>query len=284
MFDLSGPLSRARSCVGCHIGSSSGDQDVNHDLIAAGHPRLNFEYASYLAAYPRHWREPEGYDEAKAWAVGQAVVAEAAMKLLEGRARSVAADGKAPWPEFSEYACFSCHRELPATIGDTPGHDASRPRLPWATWPLAMIPSLAGDRLTDPVSLRAEMVLEEPDPARVTGLAREFSDALGRLGERLDAETFESGRVDRLIEILTRGSGPNRAETWDAAVQRQLGLAALVRSRGGPTSPAIPPEVRSAIEAARNLLAFPPGYDSPHRVDSSIPPGIRDDDKARPRE
>src|SRR5262249_44695634 len=34
-------LSRARACVTCHVGKR--DADVNHDLIAAGHPRLVFE-------------------------------------------------------------------------------------------------------------------------------------------------------------------------------------------------------------------------------------------------
>src|SRR5262249_35632430 len=38
---------RARLCAGCHVGAPG--MDVNHDLIAAGHPRLNFEFAAYQA-------------------------------------------------------------------------------------------------------------------------------------------------------------------------------------------------------------------------------------------
>src|SRR5262249_17333411 len=70
---------RAEVCVACHVGS--GDSDVNHDLIAAGHPRLRFEFGAYLANYPRHWSETKDKEgradfEAQAWLIGQAVSAQ----------------------------------------------------------------------------------------------------------------------------------------------------------------------------------------------------------------
>lgn len=52
---------RATVCVRCHIGPApSADpnapqQEVNHVLIAAGHPRLNFELKAFHDAYPSHW-------------------------------------------------------------------------------------------------------------------------------------------------------------------------------------------------------------------------------------
>src|SRR5262245_1134822 len=52
---LSDPAVRAEVCAGCHVGAPG--RDVNHDLIAAGHPRLNFDYATYLRALPPHWAE-----------------------------------------------------------------------------------------------------------------------------------------------------------------------------------------------------------------------------------
>src|SRR5262249_30603804 len=45
---------RARLCAECHVGESL-DRQVNHDLMAGGHPRLVFELAGYHAMYPRHW-------------------------------------------------------------------------------------------------------------------------------------------------------------------------------------------------------------------------------------
>ncbi len=64
---------RVAVCARCHVGGS--DREVNHDLIAAGHPRLAFEYTSFQRHpnYQPHWKERAfGKDfEARAWVIGQ---------------------------------------------------------------------------------------------------------------------------------------------------------------------------------------------------------------------
>ena len=94
-------------------------RDVNHDLIAAGHPRLNFEFAAFSTNLPPHWntKRTKPADPAQAWKVGQAMSAHAAADLLAYRACPKA--GSAPWPEFAEYDCFACHRELATTLRPT---------------------------------------------------------------------------------------------------------------------------------------------------------------------
>jgi hypothetical protein len=93
---------RAEVCAGCHVGKHAPhgllEQDVNHDLIAAGHPRLSFELSAFLDNMPAHWDErdenagPVGPNHraadfpARAWAVGQLATAKAALELLEARA------------------------------------------------------------------------------------------------------------------------------------------------------------------------------------------------------
>src|SRR5262249_43821647 len=57
------------------------------------HPRLNFEFATFLANLPRHWKEALGgkSDPARgmtAWALGQVVSARAALELLAWRGGS----------------------------------------------------------------------------------------------------------------------------------------------------------------------------------------------------
>jgi hypothetical protein len=178
MTDLSTPSSRAKTCVACHVGDRSRGMDMNHDLIAAGHPRLNFEFSSYLATYPKHWKEKTGDRsdfEAKSWAVGQVVTARAVLQLLADRAiaSKPGAIRKAPapeaiWPEFSESECFSCHHGL---VKDGPlqseAHTQGKPgKLPWATWPLAMLPDLAkaGQVETKVEPLKAEMAKLDRGP------------------------------------------------------------------------------------------------------------------------
>ena len=104
---------RARACVGCHVGTP--ESNVDHDLIAAGHPVLRFEFATYYANLPPHWDikkskvgDPRDF-EARAWATGQLVAASSAMELLAHRADPVT--GKT-WPEFAEFDCFACHHDL----------------------------------------------------------------------------------------------------------------------------------------------------------------------------
>src|SRR5262249_48335933 len=127
-------------------------RDVNHDLIAAGHPRLNFEFAAFQANMPKHWEptadEKKPEYEFKSWAVGQAASAKAALDLLAYRA----GHESQPWPEFTEYGCFACHHDLGASKDkdkgyvdwrQTPEHyKGRRPgALPWGTWYFALLPA-----------------------------------------------------------------------------------------------------------------------------------------------
>ncbi len=122
---------RAQTCLKCHVGSPG--RDVNHDLIAAGHPRLVFEYASSLARLPKHWSEKKvSHFNVNCWSIGQFASARSALALLRVRAQS-AVDDMAPWPEFAEYNCHHCHHALGghwylANSGSPSGQTA------WGTW------------------------------------------------------------------------------------------------------------------------------------------------------
>ena len=254
--DLAGPRARAEACVSCHVGDRSRGMEVGHDLIAAGHPRLRFEYASHLAALPRHWRE-EGETAtsgAKSWAVGQAVAARASLRLLAARA-----EGDGPWPEFSESECFACHH-VPAAAGPIrdPGAIGS-PR--WAAWSSAMLPLVAADRPDVAAAwagVRAEMERPEPDAPAVAAKAHAGLEALDAWIRAMDASNFDAARVEAWQIRLTR-PGPTVAESWDEAAQRFLALEAFARASG-----------RSGPDPAS--LAFPPGYDSPRQGrDATLP-------------
>ena len=64
--DLRNPYVRANTCVACH-------ENVDRELLKAGHPELIFELDGQTAAEPRHWMERTGWDGGRAWLVGQAV-------------------------------------------------------------------------------------------------------------------------------------------------------------------------------------------------------------------
>jgi len=135
LFDIG---ERAVMCAGCHVGARADDtrgypvRDMNHDMIAAGHPRLNFDFAEYLRWLRPHWQEADASPEfeVKAWLVGRAAHTEAAAKLTADR-ESRGKAGSAPWPEFAEFSCVSCHHKLAdgfASAGAKPAPQVLWPR------------------------------------------------------------------------------------------------------------------------------------------------------------
>ena len=146
MTPVGDPAAVAETCVGCHVGAPADlkeglpVRDMNHDMIAAGHPRLTFEFGVFLANLPPHWNEeakkPDECSGVRAWAVGQVVAAQAALNLLADRA----ADKTRPWPEFAEYDCFACHHDLsdPSWRRER-GYGGRAPgSLPWGGWYFTM--------------------------------------------------------------------------------------------------------------------------------------------------
>ena len=66
MRDLKNLYVRANTCVACH-------QNVDTNLVFAGHPELIFELDGQCVTEPKHWREAPNWSGAQAWLVGQAV-------------------------------------------------------------------------------------------------------------------------------------------------------------------------------------------------------------------
>ena len=279
--DLNTPLARAKACVGCHVGAEN--QDVNHDLIAAGHPRLTFEFSAFQQKLPKHWdTKAERADpafEAQSWAVGQAVSLSAAAKLLAARAK-LAGEHKAPWPEFAEFDCFACHHDL-----QNKSWRRSTPRggalgLPgWGTWYLPMAGSLAAEspevlrvetaslqQSLDELSRSAQASWRTPNTtdlstkaAQVAGQASVWAKALD------DPKKYNAQAVTRLLEWATGDRG-QLAQDWDGAAQLYLGIVALHESarrrQGAQPREAIAAQ-NKAFAAALKKLEFPRNFDSP---------------------
>jgi hypothetical protein len=274
---------RAEVCAGCHVGrrhDPSGviDRDMNHDLIAAGHPRLNFEFSAYLANMPPHWVE-KGQNAAadfpaRAWVVGQVATAKAAAELLHGRA----ADSSAPWPEFSEYDCYACHHSLADQAWrQTP--TPSKPRLgrpEWASWFAPMTLELATDGTLGDASVaaaydRARQAVggtwDADDKGRneAARRAEELAQALDGWLRRLEPATLDAATVDRLLRTLRSADAWAKAHNWDAAAQRYLALVPLRQALVKLDPARDDPKLREELEKLLERLRFPPGEDGPGR-------------------
>lgn len=138
-FQDTKPLtSRAAICTQCHVGPGPSMHDgqtpapiydVNHDLIAAGHPRLDFEFNSYLENLPAHWnrkadeeRRPGSF-HFDAWRLGRRQTQVQQVKLDEIRKGANGID------DFASQACHDCHHHLAAPAWRQGVNHPSRPRL-----------------------------------------------------------------------------------------------------------------------------------------------------------
>ena len=123
MNDLNDPGVQAKTCAGCHVGAKAERglpiRDMNHDMIAAGHPRLEFDFPHFQEKLATHWQpkhrgtgENPGSDAMlHAWLHGQIATEEAYCELSLDRIARANTD-RSPFPEFADWNCSQCHHRL----------------------------------------------------------------------------------------------------------------------------------------------------------------------------
>jgi hypothetical protein len=242
-------IRRAEMCIGCHVGQvGTGDGsrgDVTHELIAAGHPRLAFEFSAYMANMPVHW-DPAAHaakSEASAWVVGQALSAEAAKQLHAKHA----ARGSI---EFADYDCFACHHDLQNESWRQIESDAAPGELKLNTWYTGMFGRVQALSKLDLKSATA------PESAKALEAWINGQDSAGLL--------------QVMADVATPGA---RALPWDDATQCYLALLALdnarrddLRSPGGEASEN-DKKIRETIKLLNQELSFPKDLNSPRNYD-----------------
>ena len=280
---------RARMCASCHVGDH--DRDMNHDLIAAGHPALRFEMASHHARLPKHWRDQGeadwGRHESALWAAGAIASADAWFSLQQGRATKKTA--VSTWPELSAYDCGSCHQHLRLQEGSSVPV-AAFPSVPplrqpqtgqlgkarVAVWDLAPLiylsklpegslavnqpPAIDASRVIENLGLlRVEMgKLSGSSAGEVDALATRLRGELAALATEIEPSLCLASPPDLVALLGAVADTADPSETWDTAAQFYLLMAASqhVWPAGGRG------ELIDQARAIRRGLAFPPGVDS----------------------
>jgi hypothetical protein len=273
MWDTWSPAGRVRTCTPCHVGSAGAD--VNHDLIAAGHPRLAFDFSAYQALLPHHWQDEKDRVPGKsararadwdtvAWLVGEALTTEAALKLLEARAAS------SIWPEFAEYNCYACHHQLQ---GKSWRQDrdlaragkAGRPpgSLAWNDWYTDPLPYQLHPGKTDAdgvpealATLRKLMEQRSPDGKAAPAAVKKAVAALDRWAATAEKHKYAAADVGGLLKELVGRGADRPADSWDEAAK--LYLAVLALNQAAPRS-----QLKGPLADIADALRFPPDSDGP---------------------
>lgn len=281
-------LGRVKICTECHVGGAG--KDVNHDLIAAGHPRMDFDFRVFHANEPKHWT-PGGFEgrnravnvelrpafEAEAWLAGKLATGRAALRLLKDRA----GEGS-PWPELAEYSCFSCHHDLRADSWYRLSR-SSAGRMPWGTWTFGGISAAIGavgsglnDGTNELQELRQAMQRPFPDRELVRAAADRLEAVIANaeqtfplLPDEVGLERLALQLIDESAErvALQAVAGTDSrmlpaAATWDEAAQLYLGLHAVATARRNISGP-LNAEESGMLERLRVGLQFEEKVDSP---------------------
>ncbi len=273
--DLAG---RAQLCANCHVGSPG--RDVNHDLIAAGHPRLNFEFSAFHANLPKHWDprslqspqienvENDPAFEARAWLTGQLVTAQTSLRLLQHRT-----EARQPWPELSEYACFSCHHDLKENSWYQ-SRRGSTGRFSWGTWNYGTFPALTQNVEANGQFEGLKQLMEGSfsDREAVRQRAADLDLVLGKLIREESSRDYSKHGLDQLaLQLIVHSrKGDLPAESWDQTAQLYLATVAisLARERTAAGDPRHL-TIQHDLEAIRQALLFEENVDSPREYSGS---------------
>jgi hypothetical protein len=227
MIDLRSISARGTVCAGCHVGNAK--KEVDHELIASGHPVLAFELDNYTESMPPHWTPNRDTHGVRAWAVGQVVKFRESLENLSRHARGD------EWPEFSDMSCYNCHHSLKGSVARQERGWPERAGLPsWSPQHWAMLRLLIGrvstqsrDDLDPLVRNIARGVSRMNDPAGVAANADRAKRIVDTLIPRIDAMRWSDADVRSLMSTIAADREFILNSDVNAAEQAALSLQSL---------------------------------------------------------
>ncbi|HUP61416.1 MAG TPA: multiheme c-type cytochrome [Thermoanaerobaculia bacterium] len=227
MIDLRDLPVRAHTCHRCHLGNA--DKEVDHELIASGHPILAFELDNFTESMPAHWSPGRDTHGARAWATGQVMKFRDSLTNLARHARGD------EWPEFSDMSCHNCHHGLKNSQWRQERGWPGRAGLPtWSPQHWAMLRLILGrasassrDELEPLVAQLARGVARMNDPAGVAATAGKARAIVHALVPKVDALRWNDSDIRALMSAIAGDRAFIERSDVHAAEQSALALQSL---------------------------------------------------------
>jgi len=263
MRDLRDPIRRSENCLACHLGNAN--KAVDHEMIAAGHPDLYFELASFTAAMPRHWKEEDPFSDVRMMIVGQAVQFREQLRRVARNAQGNS------WPEFADLDCFACHHNLTNAENSwrqQQGYSGRSPGSPpWNLSRYAVLPhlELPGEPrlLTEVEKLNAIMSTVSPDRTKAAAQARATADEADRMVRQIAAASFDQARTKQLLQDIARDDDHISRLGERAAEQTAMVLQSLYLAYTSQARPANDVQIRAALKVLFQQVENPSAYNAP---------------------
>jgi hypothetical protein len=186
MRELRSLYIRANTCVACH-------QNIDVDLLRAGHPTLVFELDSQSVNEPKHWKDEDSWTGARAWLTGQAV----ALREAAWRSRT---DGE-PAPDMQETSLALAWLLTRATLAE--------PTLP------KIVEPTSSD--LEPLQQQADNLARHvwnPTIDSTMAILRALTDTDSEFGATRQASAqsfYRAKRVELALYVLSRTLNANRS-------------------------------------------------------------------------
>lgn len=267
MKDLRDLTKRSEQCLTCHLGTT--DKKVDHELIAAGHPDLYFELASFSAVMPKHWqakKEDDQWQDVRELAVGQSVQLREHLSRIQRNATT------GVWPEYAEFDCFACHHSLTASKDSWQqerGYANRKPgNPPFNLSRFAVLKQIAQefDRAgaqqlqTSVNNLYALVSTIGNDRNQVAAEAAKVQALASQLEAKVKAGTYDAALVKRLMKNIS-GDGEYIAMQGErAAEQAAMAIDSLFVTYSKNASVPNAAQVRAAIQGLFREVQNPSGY------------------------
>ena len=250
MLNAESSVSRAKICSSCHIGEldrTSGlrvrlDREVDHRMMAAGHPPLYFDFEDYSRRYPVHWDtsdESTGLGSTKGlerWRTGKITSAITRLNQLSIRAeRSTRqTDKTGDWPELTEYSCTNCHHSLYQPYGRRAyGTNAIAD---WDDWCISQLDCAIREPFVNELNahvgrMKNQMEQISPDPRAVLQTAKSMRQLLER--ELSHASSSNENNVEFMLKKLkSRVENVSEIRNWESATQWYIATRVLSEGLG----------------------------------------------------
>ena len=268
MYDTRDLVKQSEKCLSCHLGTK--EKEVDHTMLAAGHPDLTFQLESFSSAMPRHWKPAQN---ASPWlsvqelAVGQAVQLREALNRLNRRSSGP------NWPEYSEYECFACHHSLTkpeASWRQALGYDGRQAGTPvWNPATFAVFRHIAGavdassaNQLVSQLAKIEHLSGKPGSGDQVAALAKGAAELADRIAQQMKAQPYDRNLAARLLRDIADDSEMISMLGERSAEQATMALDSLSLAYARNEQPPNQQELRAAVASLFQQFDNPSAYNA----------------------
>lgn len=271
MYDTKDLIKRSERCMSCHVGNT--EKQVDHQMIAAGHPDLTFELDSFSAMMPRHWKVNRRGDEwigVQSWAIGQAVQLRESLNRLSRRATGP------NWPDYAELDCFACHHSLTAPtdswrLTTSDYYRGRRPGVPaWNgaryvvfRWFLGVVDPQDGAQLDAAVNRVSDLIGRWASPQEISTAAQQAATVTDQVLQNLKAQRYNQDLTARIMLAIASNGNAIADGGERAAEQAYMALDTLSIAYTANGKVANEQELRAAISKLYPQLQAASAYNAP---------------------